>query len=145
MANDITHADFMQKYEAELATKKQAAKEFLLATLKLQTEYQYLVIYFDGNGDSGQTESMFLSNEDASLDARYDGDMEGDNELPEILTSARYDKNGTIEDAAWTLAPDGFESGEGGFGAVIIDATEGTVKVNYSYRIEDSVESDYEV
>lgn len=134
--------DFMTKYLAEQTERKAKAKEFLLTALKA-TKYKFLVVTFDGSGDSGQTESAFVSNDDSALDTRFEGDVEGE-VLPESLTAARYDEEGTIEDAAWALTPDGFENNEGGFGAVIVIAEEGKVKVNYSYRVEDSVQDDYE-
>jgi hypothetical protein len=134
--------DFMQKWEEEAKERKQKAKETLLSfsdAIKA-AGYTYLVCCFDGSGDSGQVETCFLSNDENAECVRYEGEMTGEEDLGLIQNPATQ-----IQDAAWDLTPDGFENNEGGFGAVIVDAELKTVKVNYSYRVEDSVSDDYEV
>jgi hypothetical protein len=137
--------DFMAKYEEEQNERKKKAKAFLLSFAEpLKTRgYKYLVAYFDGSGDDGQIGEILLSAEDAALDARYEGDLTGDNDLAGIVDATA--SSDAVADFIWALTPDGFENNAGGFGAVILDAEAGTVKVNYSYRVEDSCEQDYEV
>lgn len=129
---------FEQKWAREEKERREHGKEHLLSLIPQikQSKYRYLVAYFDGSGDSGQMETIMLSNEDDVLAARYYGDYTGDEALP-----AGIDRQ-ELEDAAWELTPPGFENNEGGFGAVILDCQEGKVRLNYSYRVEDSVEQD---
>lgn len=133
--------DYMKKWEAEEKARKAKAKKYLLALAPKIKElgYQYLVAYFDGSGDSGQVESTFMSNEDAVMDARMEGEFSGE-ELPASIFSGSSD--GTLEDHIWALTPDGFENNEGGFGAIILDTHANTIRRNYSYRVEDSCEDD---
>lgn len=136
MATDST--DWAAKWAQEEKDRKAAGKAFLLSLIPAMkaAEYRYLVGYFDGSGDSGTSGEVLLSNEDAALDARFDGDISGDSELPESIDREK------LENAIWGITPPGFEINEGGFGAVILDAETGKVRMNYSYRVEDSCEQD---
>lgn len=134
-----THEDFMSKYAREKAEREVKAKEYILSLVPKLKEisYRWLVVCFDGAGDSGQIEKTFMSNEDAAQDVSYAGEMTGE-AVPEGFAPE-------LEDAAWSLTPDGFEINEGGYGAIVLDTETGTIKVNYSYRVEESIRQDYEV
>jgi hypothetical protein len=134
----------METWQEQLDARKAKAKEYLLTLApKIKAlEYQYLVGFFDGSGDTGQVEKVLLSNEEAALYARFDGDLDGDEEIP--LTIFDNGKN-ELDEFIWDLTPDGFENDAGGYGAIILDCEAGTIRRNYSYRVEDSAEDDTEL
>jgi hypothetical protein len=140
-----THSEWEQQRQQ----RKAEAKETLLKLAEplAAAGYRYLVGFFDGSGDDGNIGKVLACRAEADDDgsvnaARFDGDVVGD-PVPESIAAGRLETD--IGNAIWELTPDGFENSAGGFGAVILDAQEGKVKVNYSYRVDDSVEADYEV
>jgi hypothetical protein len=96
-------------YEQQRDSRKAEAKASLLTLAEpiKAAGYRYLVAYFDGSGDTGQIGTIILrydeeGNGEATADARYEGDLDGGDELPAAITAILSAQ--AIEDAIWPLA-----------------------------------------
>lgn len=126
--------DWAAKWAKEAAERKQAlqaAKLPVIAALKAAGAAVATITY-DGEGDSGQIESITAETADSrevNLDLPY--------ESPESDSSASTLK-GAIDQLAWgclEACHEGFENNEGGYGEIVIDVADGTITVDHNERI----------
>lgn len=135
--------DFLSKYYAEQAKAKAEGKKFLLGLIPRlkETGVGYIVGFFEGSGDSGQVEEVMCF--PAGVDVH---DLRGSWDAPDrkVDLPRGIDKE-ELDRAIDNLTPPGFEINEGGFGAIILDVEEGKVQLNYSQRVEQTVDADEEL
>lgn len=125
----------------EREQRKKQSREFLLSLiepLKAAGIVQVMVFY-DGEGDSGSINSVRFFTTEEDQETRNEFDVSDGVPAP---SGIEVDK---IEDAADAVLPDGYAINEGGFGTLILDVTEGKIKVNHANRIQDWEAADYEV
>lgn len=140
--------DDVTRWQTESDNRKKEAKEHLLSlTETLRTaEIGWVVGFFDGSGDEGQIVDIYFlpTNYEAASVETARSSYDWSKSDSDITAPATINLD-TLSDAIWTLTPDGFQDCAGGFGAVVFNVSTGKIKVNYSYRIEDSADDDYEV
>lgn len=140
----IDPADFMRRWadhEKRSAELHPANKASLFAALR-QAAITSVVVTFDGEGDSGQIES---------IDAKA-GDLEAELPVlsvdiavlhfsakePERLSQPLSDAIETLAYAYLEQSHGGWENNAGAFGEFVFDVATGTITLDYNERFEDS-------
>jgi hypothetical protein len=106
-----------------------------------------VVIEYDGCGDNGQIESAAAFNADDETVSLETPPFELSVEARE--TTGRYPSLcEAVDDYAWDLLAayhDGFEDGDGAFGTITIEISQGPVTIDHNERFTDSVNTTTEV
>lgn len=141
---DLSHG-YYDQLVSERRKRIESSKLVLIKSLSTAGVAR-LVVKYDGEGDSGQVESI------DALDAeRKSVDIHGPSfiEIGKDENRREYSNlAGFVESFFWDLLGsyhDGFENNDGGFGEVIIDVTAGTVTLDHYDRFVDCVNSMTEV
>jgi hypothetical protein len=110
----------------------QAAKAAILAeSEKLRSAgVTFVAMHFDGSGDEGVSEEVKCYSSGA-----YEH---------EVSEAIEYDTS-HLHEHFEALVPFGYEIGCGGFGDIVLDVAQGTIKVIRNDRFEDYSTSSYEV
>jgi Family of unknown function (DUF6878) len=115
------------------------AKKPILAALKRFNIAKAVTVY-DGEGDSGQIESITattVDGKDASLDVLFGSQDPQSPTLRDVL-----------DDFAWACLEayhDGFEINDGGYGDITIDVASGKVLIDHNDRFTDVTNTTTEV
>ena len=144
LAAIFAQSDARSKRLAEVRPANKAALLDALAAAGITT----VVVTFDGEGDSGQVESIEARIGDADvelpdvqimmLDPKYDGSsiVETNLSTREAIEALAYD---CLEETH-----DGWEINEGAYGKFTFDVAERTIALDYNERVLESVHSSHE-
>lgn len=137
-------ADVLAKYDRVEALHRAlwpANKASLLAALA-GAQITFVVVTFDGYGDSGQVESIEAQKDETPIDLPPTlVDWQDAHYQDEALITSKIVLSDAIERLVYDCLHQthwGWENNEGAFGEVSIDVAQGSVTLDYNERFESS-------
>lgn len=140
--------DCMAMYEAfrQRARALRSANKAALFTVLEDAGIAYVIVTFDGCGDSGQIESVEVQGAVAALpdtmtEFAFAQHNDGEAERHALSIAA------AVEELAYDCLRehhDGWENNEGAFGAFTFDVAKRTIALDFSYRIESTEDHTHE-
>jgi hypothetical protein len=117
---------------AALSHQEESAKAAILAECDqlAKAGVTFVVVHFDGYGDSGTTEEVKC----------YDGECYARGEDEPVKCGASH-----LQEHFEALVPFGYENDCGGFGEVVLDVAARKITVERNDRFEDYTTTTYEV
>ena len=118
--------------DESLSPEEARAKAAILAECKnlAAAGVTFVVVHFDGYGDSGATEELKC----------FDSDYYAYEEQKPVPYDAAY-----LQEHFEALVPFGYENDCGGFGDVVLDVGARKIRVERNDRFEDYTTSNYEI
>ena len=126
-----------ERYEEQERTKVQRNKDALIPVLR-SNGIKYVVIEYNGYGDSGQVEDVAVYGAHCEVQPENSYETEGRIDMPDVIAELPEEKGKklqtVLEDFGWdtvTAHHGGFENNEGGQGQVLIDVEAGKVRIEH--------------
>ena len=124
-----------QDMKVELPEPDETPERKLLFDFLKALGIQVLKVHYSGSGDSGQTDDMTTI--PAKLSELLDEKLNQKETLRSYLDTFTWEK---IEDEE-----SGFYNNEGGYGEIIFDVAERTIKMEHNNYIQETVYSEHEL
>ena len=124
-----------QDMKVELPEPDETPERKLLFDFLKALGIQVLKVHYSGSGDSGQTDDMTTI--PAKLSELLDEQLNQKETLRSYLETFTWEK---IEDEE-----SGFYNNEGGYGEIIFDVAERTIKMEHNNYIHETVYSEHEL